>query len=782
MRITLNIAKTELQDLFYSPVAWLVLAIFSFQTGNIMTNLVTEIVKTQAIGYYEPNVTLYIYSGWFGLLVQVQSYLYFYIPILTMGMMSRELSSGSIKLLYSSPITNMQIIMGKYLGMVIFGIILMGVLILYSLYGIIAIENADVASILTGLLGIFLLLCTYIAIGLFMSSLTSYQIVAAIGTLTVLAILEHIGNVWQHIAFVREITYWLRISGHAANFMQGLIASEDVIYFITVIGLFISLTLIRMQLRRKRVSVGATCLKVSGVIAVVVLVSFVSSYHRCRFYTDVTSTKKNTITENSQQIVDKLSGKLKITTYVNIIDPQSVRILSGYSEDVRRFEQYTRFKSDIDLEYVYYYAEVDNQLLEMKYPGATLAEKAGKVIEKYGLNPKAVLTPEQMKEQIDLASEGYRLVRLLQRESGEKVFLRVYNDNEVFPSESEISVAMKRLVVPQLPVVGFLAGHGERGIGQYSERSYTGFTRTKNVRHALINQGFDFKTVTLDKDIPADVNILVIAEMRTPMTEDESMRFKRYLEQGGNVMLIGDVGYQGIANSVGELFGVKFTDGYLIQPDKKRIPRGVVKMKEGKVNNYSGKPLDLVMLRPTKEAVGISYIFGRGASSFIALPGAVGLDYSHADEKGFKITPLLVTDTTCWNELQTKDLINEVVEYNQEKGEEKKSYAVALALSRKVGDKEQKIVVLGDADGLSNADIARARAGREVSNYGLAIGSFHWMSDGEFPIDVRRPMADDRKLNLSENGLEIFKYAVMGGVPGILILMALGIWYRRRKY
>ncbi|MCR9013386.1 hypothetical protein, partial [Gabonibacter chumensis] len=76
------------------------------------------------------------------------------------------------------------------------------------------------------------------AIGLFMSSLTSYQIVAAVGTLAILAGLSYVKDLWQDLDFVRDITFWLAISGRAGEFVNGLICSEDVIYFLIVIGLF----------------------------------------------------------------------------------------------------------------------------------------------------------------------------------------------------------------------------------------------------------------------------------------------------------------------------------------------------------------------------------------------------------------------------------------------------------------------------------------------------------------------------------------------------------------
>src|SRR5690554_614303 len=106
MKAILKIAKTELQVLFYSPIAWLILVIFAFQAGLIYTGIYDAFVRNVSLGWRLPSVTPTTYGGRTGLFTIVQSYLYLYIPLLTMGVMSRELSSGSIKLLYSSPLTN----------------------------------------------------------------------------------------------------------------------------------------------------------------------------------------------------------------------------------------------------------------------------------------------------------------------------------------------------------------------------------------------------------------------------------------------------------------------------------------------------------------------------------------------------------------------------------------------------------------------------------------------------------------------------------------------------
>ena len=134
MKTIYKIARTELQTLFYSPIAWLILVIFTFQASMAFTNGLAGNVRSQELGYGLYNVTMGVFAGWRGMFIAMQQYLYLYIPLLTMGLMSRELSSGSIKLLYSSPVTNTQIILGKYLSMLVYGLVLIGIICVYVIY------------------------------------------------------------------------------------------------------------------------------------------------------------------------------------------------------------------------------------------------------------------------------------------------------------------------------------------------------------------------------------------------------------------------------------------------------------------------------------------------------------------------------------------------------------------------------------------------------------------------------------------------------------------------
>ena len=187
MKLIWKITKAELQTLFFSPLAWLMLVVLGIWVFNVFNDRFDMLVRTQELGDWIGHATRQLYIDREGIYASVLEILYFFFPLLTMGLISRELSSGSIKLLDSSPVSTWQVVLGKYFSMCIFSLLLIVVLFIPVILGIFTVENLEMKAIFTGLLGMYLLMCTYSAIGLFMSSLSIYPIVAAVGTFGVLA-------------------------------------------------------------------------------------------------------------------------------------------------------------------------------------------------------------------------------------------------------------------------------------------------------------------------------------------------------------------------------------------------------------------------------------------------------------------------------------------------------------------------------------------------------------------------------------------------------------------
>jgi ABC-2 type transport system permease protein len=463
MKTIYKIAKTELKTLFYSPIAWLIIVIFTFQVGMIFTDIFAGFVRNQALGWKLYSATLTAFAGFRGVFTLLQQYLFLYIPLLTMGVMSREFSSGSIKLLYSSPLTSAQIVYGKYLALVFFALALTGILSIFGIYAAGTIVDVDIPAILTGLFGLFLLICAYAAIGLFMSSLTSYTVVSAMGTLAIFAVLNYVKDVGQEIEFVRDITYWLAISGRSDTFISGLITSEDLLYFLVVIAMFLSFTIIKIQAGRQKSPWYITFGKYASVVVITVLIGYFSSKPKLMSYYDVTRTKVNTLTKSSQEVLSHLKQGMTITTYTNMLEENYwVAMPYSYKYDVDRFKQYLRFKPEIKLKYTYYYHDAKNKQLDEQYPKLN-ADQRIDTLTKISNWTFKIHPYKDIQKEADLAPENFRFVRSLKLDNGKQTFLRVYNDMMKLPSETEITAAFKRLTMDKLPTVGFLTGHGERG-------------------------------------------------------------------------------------------------------------------------------------------------------------------------------------------------------------------------------------------------------------------------------------------------------------------------------
>ncbi len=765
MKTIFRLAKTELRILFCSPVSWLILVIFAFQAGINFSDTFGGLLKRQALEYGLGWLTENTYAGYSGLLVSMLKSLYLYIPLITMGVMSRELSSDSIKFLYSSPITTTQIILGKYLSLLIYAGMLMCILLIYVLFGAFTIENMDLASVLTGLLGLYLLTCAYAAIGLFMSSITSYQVVAAMGTLAILAVLNYIGDVGQDIAFVRDITYWLSISGRAYQFLEGMICSEDVLYFFIVISLFILLSIMRLQEARKKRGTIVTAARYFAVVGGALFIGYLTSLPVSKFYYDATILKKNTLTPGSQEVVKNLDGALTITTYMNILDENYGSALpSELKSDFQRFEQYVRFKPDIKMKYVYYYAPSVEPSFNGRFMELQGKERAERICKIMHLDFDMFLSPDEINQIIDLKPEGYRFVRVLERENGQKATLRLYHDMMKHPSETEITTALKRFLVPA-PKVAFLTGHGERNVNSAGDRYYYTFARSIYFRQSLINQGFDATGLSIsDQDIPEDVDILVIADMRSPLADDEMRKLECYIERGGNLFILGEPNRQEAMNPILTKFGVELMPGTLVQRNKDYLPTVIT-----------------AKLTENAAAQCFRYKQLKGWGASLVMPDASPLRYT--TDNGYDIKPIAVTlSKDSWNELETTDFLDGELSINASIGEKEQSYPVVISLTRPRGDKEQRIVIAGDADCISNTELANDRNGILAANFNFISETFKWLSYGEFPIDTSRPESIDNTIYLTRNANLWIQIFALGVIPFLLAFAGFMAWYKRKRF
>lgn len=762
MRIIFKIAQTEIRKLFYSPVAWLVLVIFLVQTGYQFSGLYGNIIQSQAAGYPRTNITRGVFTDLVSLYPRVLGYLYLYIPLITMGLMSREFSIGSIKLLYSSPVSNWQIVAGKFLGFTIMAVILTGILLVFVLCAGITIENAEVPMLLCGLLGVFLLMLAYGAIGLFMSTLTSYMVVAAIGTLTVFSLLDYVRTLWQDVSFVRDLTYWLSLSGRVNTFIEGMLTSEDFLYFIILVLLFLSLTVVRLNNVRQKSKGWTSAQRYLLPVIISLIAGFLTSLPKLKMYVDVTRGKENTITASSQEIIAKLPPNTTITSYANMLGNSTWSYLqpAAYKYDAKRFDRYLRFDPTIRLKYEYYYHGTNYPDLDNLYPGLSDEQRLDTLKKLYEWKFK-ILPYSLMRKDVDLAGEGFRSVRMLTTPAGKRSFLRFFDDARVLPDESEISAAFKRLVDPT-PVAGFVTGFGVQSISDESDRGYSLFAHDKTFRYSLINQGFDIENITLQQTIPARISLLVIPPIKRQLDTSEQRILGNYIAGGGNLLILGKPGTQDYMNDITSGLGVNFLPGMLVHPLNN----------QGQTLNFAnvtGQGRNLTYF--------LDYVARSGSQIIFPVSGALQIH----NTGNFDVYPMLTTSgDSSWTELETKDFNEDTARFNPTAGELRGNFPLMVALSRKAGGKIQRIIISADGSWLSNGELGTERRKILSGNYSLVNGIFSFFTYGQLPIDMRRPAPLDNRITLDKKTWSVVELVLKWILPGLIVLIAVIGWIRRR--
>jgi ABC-2 type transport system permease protein len=766
MKIIFKLALLELKTLFYSPVAWLVLIVFTIQTGLDYTDIMENLIRASTgPGNKEPGITSQIFGGSQGLLVMVQNRLYLYIPILTMGLMSREISSGSIKLLLSSPITIGQIIWSKFLGILCYFFLLILVLGIVMAVTAMSVPHADITLMFSGLVGIFLMTVVYASLGLFMSSLTAYQPIAALTTCAVLAALNFIGSVWQDVDLLRNAASFLAINGRTEQIINGLISTRQLSYFFIIAALFLGLTVLRLKFEQQPKPVRVKVFRYSSLVLIALLAGYISSQPRFTAYFDMTATKDQTITDTSQIVLSNIKHPVKVHTYVNMLDDDNfleVGLPKSRNTDKNFFDRFQRFlKHEIQIDYTYYYDSLPaTHYMYLRNPGVSLKNLAENVADTKGFDTDKMLDSSAIKKVIDLKPRNNRFVRQFEID-GKTTMVGLYHDQGVVPGEREMMDAIKLLNKPKNEVA-FLTGHNERiAIDDGAkDRDYNKRLNTLTDRQSMVNHGFRFREISIDSgDIDKDISLLIIADPTLEIKPHELERIQKYIDEGRNLLIMGESGHRQITEQIIKPLGVRFQDGVLLSESQSYAPNFLIARFAENTKNYSRV---LTGLYEDKAA--------------LTTTGASALVY---DTTGpFTIEPFLVTNkATTWNHKGTIDPEAEKILFDPLAGDKKDEFPIAVTLRRDVKGREQRIMIFGDADILSDGQFS----GVPKRNWELTSEMFKWFTFYEFPLDIFYARKPDGVIAIDLDEVSLLRGVFVFVIPAVLLLFGSVLLIRRMR-
>jgi ABC-2 type transport system permease protein len=231
----LAVYQKELSTYFRSPIAYYVVSTFLLGTGYFFLYNIFLTGDTTMAGTFQ-NMGILLMS---------------LVPVISMRLFSAEYSAGTVELLLTLPLAPWQIVLGKYLGAVtVLTLITAGTFIdLVPLY---LFGNPETTTILSGYIGFVLLGMACLAIGLLFSTLTQNQIVAAVITAAVLLAFWFVGHLqsFQRSDVLRSLFGYLSFALHFADFIQGLVRTEAVTFYLVACAIPLILSASYLKWRR----------------------------------------------------------------------------------------------------------------------------------------------------------------------------------------------------------------------------------------------------------------------------------------------------------------------------------------------------------------------------------------------------------------------------------------------------------------------------------------------------------------------------------------------------
>ena len=223
-----TIFKKEFLGYFTSPMAYIFLVVFSLTNGYFFSNTFFLIGQSDLRSLF--NIIPMVYL--------------FFIPAITMSLIAKEKNAGTMEVLCTLPIKDYELIIGKFLSSI--SLIIVG-LFFTSIHLITLIKfgtNIDYGAIFTGYLGLFFVGALYASIGTFASSLFDNQVISFIVAVFIVMIFFLFDKLLIFVpSFIAGFIQYLSVGFHASSISRGVIDSRNIIYFISVIGFFLFMTI-----------------------------------------------------------------------------------------------------------------------------------------------------------------------------------------------------------------------------------------------------------------------------------------------------------------------------------------------------------------------------------------------------------------------------------------------------------------------------------------------------------------------------------------------------------
>lgn len=644
------------------------------------------------------------------------------IPILSMRILAEEQKQRTDQMILTAPVAVGKIVVGKFLSMAavfMIPVILMCAVPLYlRRYGEVPLGESYVVILAFVLYGL-----TCIAVGLFLSSITESQVIAAVLSFAVLFVTYMMAGIEDLISSTGNIlTQFLSVFDFQKRFMDmtyGLLDLTSVVYFVSVIVLMLFLTAQSIQKRRYSVSVrnfsmgayssAAVCI----VIALVVIVNLIA-VRLPKKYTnfDITSNKMYTLTEQTQNVLKTLDEDIEI--YViqdeNSADTTVVQTLKGYAEA----------SSHIRVTYI---DPISNPQFVNQYATGSIAMNS--IIVESGKRYKMISYQDLYETEFDYST---------------------YQQNITgYDAEGQITSAIDYCISENMPKIYMIAGHNEYSL----DAGFQTAIEKENIESETINlMNYDA--------VPEDAKCLLIHAPESDLSQDDADKIIAYLNKGGKVLITTD--YNGIAfpnlERVLAEFGMTFQEGYVVDNDS---------------NHYYQEPTYLlpdVTYAPETEGLTDAY-------TYLLAPFAQGIEITDEEAEDIIYTKLLTGSDSSL----VKTNIGNASTYTYEEGDIEGPIYIGVK-AEKAAENENAVLYVFTSASMFMDNIDMAVSGNNKKLFSNIMGT---MAEHETSVSIPSKSYQMEMLIVSARDVIFFGVVMVVVVPLALITIGIVIWLNRRK-
>ncbi|HEX9100705.1 MAG TPA: Gldg family protein, partial [Polyangia bacterium] len=660
---------------------------------------------------------------------------------LTMRLIAEERRSGTLEPLLTAPVAESSIVVGKYLGCLAFYAALwLPTLVYVLLLRAYSPEGAapDPGPVAAGYLGTFLVSSSALALGLLFSTVTRNQILAAVLGFVTLAMLLLLGPLGRMVSWApaAALFRYIDLFGQMEDFGRGIVDSRRFVYHLSLVAVALFAATRALAAGRATSLRRRALVEVALAALIAVGVNYLGARHYARG--DWTRGRTFALSDKTTTLVRNLSRDVDVIVFML---PTGEEANDLYGDVHELLERMRRLSPHVRVEYV----DIDREPERLKTVGKKYGVSGDDLVD----GVIVVAAGEQSKFVTRTELADYDYAAAAPAEGGRPPPMKAWK------GEQALDAALLAVTDERAPEVCFIGGHGEPAIDGFDPDAYGDLAEELRRDHQAP------RAVTLDRGVPADCDVAVLAGPDRPLPRPDAVELDRFLERGGRLFVL-----------LGPTFDAKVT---------RFVDVGV----EDTLDRWGASPRnDVVVDEPRLRGSAVAFAVSEGYADHPITSRLMGHQTLWSNVREIRATPkdgvaareIVHTSEAGWGETNL-GIFRAAAELRFDPAEDVKGpVSIAVAAERTEGTgKGARLVVFGSSELASNRVLLAGY------NRDLVLSALAWLEHREPRIAIGPRPTEHLRLSLDDQQLSRVLWLCVVALPLFVLLLGGGVFWVRRS-